>query len=173
MRLVCQGRRSAFELLYDRYFGKLVRYACRMTNSLQLAEDIVQDVFIKIIERPERFDADKKFSTWIYTVTTNACRNVLRNAENRQRIAAEQGKTADIHLQPRQGIDHQLLQGRIRQLYEQLNEKEQHIFVLRFEQELTIKEIAAVAQIPEGSVKSGIFYLLKKLAHQLKEFTHE
>ena len=55
----------------------------------------------------------------------------------------------------------------------QLNEKEQRIFKLRFEQDLPIKEIAEILSIPEGSVKSGIYYLLKKMSHKLKEFRYE
>ena len=52
--------------------------------------------------------------------------------------------------------------------YIPMNEKEKLVFVLRFEQELSLKEISDISQIPEGTVKSCLFYLLKKMTHQLK-----
>src|SRR4051812_47301468 len=86
MQLICKGGRGAFETLYDRYFNKLVWFAQGFTDDVQQAEDLVQDVFIKVIERPEKFDATKKFSTWIYVVTSNLCKQNIRNRKNRLRI---------------------------------------------------------------------------------------
>jgi RNA polymerase sigma-70 factor, ECF subfamily len=172
MQLICKGERMAFEILYDRYFNKLVWFAQRFINDLQQSEDAVQEVFMKIIENPGRFDGQRKFSSWIYTVTGNACRNILRDSGNRSRILEE-----TIALHPSEAIqqhtlDYELLREKIRHAYKELNEKEKNIFVLRFEQELSIKEIAEIMSIPEGSVKSGIYYLLKKFSTHLKAFNH-
>jgi RNA polymerase sigma-70 factor (ECF subfamily) len=172
MHGVCKGERRAFELLYDRYFDKLVWYARRFVEE-QKAEDIVQDIFIKIIETPEQFDGSRKFSTWVYTVTGNRCKNVLRDEENRNRILMENGSPDEIEPVINQTIDYKLLKQRIYSLFEELNEKEKNIYVLRFEHEMSIKEIAQIINIPEGSVKSGIYYLLKKVAPYLKEFSYE
>lgn len=174
MQLSCKGERWAFELLYERYFDKLVWFARSFVSDEQKAEDVVQEMFIRIIERPEMFNSEKRFSTWVYTATGNACKNVLRNEQNRARLL-------NLHMAPQyetgtlmpDGAEKSLLQERIRTACNDLNEKEKNIFILRFEQELSIKEIAEVAQMPEGSVKSSIYYLLKKLAPHLKDFNHE
>jgi RNA polymerase sigma-70 factor (ECF subfamily) len=172
MQLICKGDRMAFEILYDRYFGKLVWYAQRFIDNLHQAEDTVQEVFVKIIEKPEKFDDRRKFSTWVYAVTANACRNVLRDTQNRQRILAEKKGQEQAADTPSQQLDYDLLKQRIRNACLELSEKERNIFVLRFEQELSLKEIAVIMEIPEGSVKSGIYYLLKKFASHLKEFNY-
>jgi len=172
MQDVCQGRRLAFELLYDRYFDKLVWFARRFVEE-QKAEDIVQDVFIKIIENPQQFDGDKKFSTWVYTVTGNRCKNALRDEESRNRILLENKSRNEIDPVINQAIDYKLLKQRIASLLDELSDKEKSIYVLRFEQEMSIKEIATIINIPEGSVKSGIYYLLKKVPPHLKEFSYE
>jgi RNA polymerase sigma-70 factor (ECF subfamily) len=171
MVLICKGDRMAFEILYDRYFNKLVWFAQRFIYDLQQAEDAVQEVFMKIIEKPERFDGEKKFSSWVYTVTGNTCRNILRDTGNRSRILEEQvvhNMQQDTVQQHK--LDYTLLRQTIRAAYNGLSEKEKNIFVLRFEQELSLKEIAEIMDIPEGSVKSGIYYLLKKFSTHLKPF---
>jgi RNA polymerase sigma-70 factor (ECF subfamily) len=169
-----QGDRRAFEVLYDRYFDRLVWFARGFLSDEQKAEDAVQEVFMKIIKQPELFDNSKKFSTWVYTVTGNTCKNVLRNEQNRQRLMNEQfAPMQDSSTTIAHTVDYQLLKQQIRTLLENLSEKERNIYLLRFEQELSIKEIAETIGIPEGSVKSGIYYLVKKFSNHLKAFTHE
>lgn len=174
MEQVSKGTRSAFETLYDRYFDKLVWFARGFLNDEQQAEDLVQDVFIIIIEAPGKFDSRRRFSTWVYTVVSNRCRQQLRNQKNRQRILDEKvGPSEPQSAHHAANPDGSFLKERIRVLFETLSDKEQTIYRLRFEQELSIREIALAIGIPEGSVKSGIFYLLKKFANHLKEFDHE
>jgi len=174
MQLMAKGERWAFELLYERYFDKLVWFARGFLEDEQKAEDVVQEVFIRIIESPGKFDSEKRWSTWIYTTTGNACKNILRNEQNRHRILQE--KIAPVYAEEvgiQDQTDHNILKASIRMACKELNEKEKNIFTLRFEHDLSIKEIAAIAGMPEGSVKSTIYYLLRKLAPHLKDFTPE
>lgn len=168
------GDRQAFDTLYDRYFDKLVWFARGFVEETNKAEDLVQDVFIKIIENPDLFDRSKKFSTWIYVVTSNRCKQVIRDEKNRLRILQENVFPYTEKTSHTLGFsDLNLLKEKIQTVYTTLSEKEKNIYTLRFEQELSIKEIAGILELPEGSIKSGIYYLLKKLAHHLKDFTHE
>jgi len=174
MLLSSKGERWAFELLYERYFDKLVWFARGFVQDEQQAEDVVQEIFIRVIEKPELFDARKKFSTWVYTITGNACKNVLRNEQNRNRIIQEQvAPHQQESMVMRDEAEHSILKERIQQACKELNEKEKNIFALRFEQELSIKEIAEITQAPEGSVKSSIYYLLRKIGPFLKDYQHE
>ncbi len=133
----------------------------------------VEEVFIKIIDAPTQFDSQKKFSTWVYSITTNSCLNILRNEKNRSRLLDENmQQPGDQVFVMHPNMDYHLLKQRINDVYAGLSEKEKNIFVLRFEHELPIKEIAEIISIPEGSVKSGIYYLLKKLSLHLKDFNH-
>ncbi|RYD55531.1 MAG: sigma-70 family RNA polymerase sigma factor [Sphingobacteriales bacterium] len=171
MALVAKGNEKAFAQLYDRYFDKLVWYAYGLVGRMEQAEDIVQDVFLKIIQKPERFNRQKKFSTWIYTVVGNACKNQLRNEETHSRLLQlyTEGDT-EVAMLTAAKSDLRILQQEIKKLLETLSDKEQKVYLLRFEQELSIKEVADITGIPEGSVKSCIYYLLKKLGSHLKDF---
>lgn len=174
MHWISKGEKKAFEVLYDRYFNKLVWFARGFVSNVQRAEDLVQDVFIKLIERPELFNKEKRFSTWVYVITSNRCKQVLRDEKNRLRILEEnvlpfKAQSSESEL----NSDLAVLKERIQVLLEELSDKERAIYTLRIEQELSIKDIALILELPEGSIKSGIYYLLKKLAIQLKDFNHE
>lgn len=174
MEAVSAGNRAAFEILYDRYFDKLVWFANGFTGNTQKAEDLVQEVFIRIMETPERFDASRRFSTWVYTLTGNLAKNLLRDEVNRKRILDEKGSLIfESSTEMQHEMDSHHLQNQIRKAHSALNEKEKMLYTLRFEQELSIKEIAGINQMPEGSVKSGLYYLLRKMVPFLKEFSHE
>ena len=173
MRAAAHGNRNAFEWLYERYYNRIVLF-CRqlLRNNPTLAEDIAQEVFLIIIHQPYSFDTKQKFSTWIYTIAKNKCFNQLRNEQQRQQLLDLHYKSnTTTHIQPI--VDAQHLKQRLTSVFKTLSDKEKTLFVLRFEQELSIKEISELTQIPEGSVKSGLHYLLKKLGTHLTAFTHE
>jgi RNA polymerase sigma-70 factor, ECF subfamily len=167
--LIKKADKVAFETLYNRYAAKLTAFCKRLLSSTEAAEDTVHEVFIKIIEKPYQFDTSLCFSTWIYTITHRLCLNAIRNEQNRSRLLDLHYETEYITtLQHR--VDSKSLKEKINQLYGTLSQKEQHIFLLRFEHQLPLKEIATVLDIPEGTVKSCIFYLLKKISSQLKPY---
>ncbi len=173
MRAAAHGNRNAFEWLYERYYNRVVLF-CRqlLHNNPTASEDIAQEVFMIIIHQPHSFDVKQKFSTWIYTIAKNKCFNLLRNEQQRQELVElhyESNTTTQLH----SFVDAASLKQRLTSVFKTLTDKEKTLFVLRFEQELSIKEIAELTQIPEGSVKSGLHYLLKKLGTHLTEFTHE
>lgn len=162
-KILKNSNEKAFEVLYERYHQKLIWFSKRLVGDEQQAEDIVHDTFIKIIDHVETFDTRYKFSTWVYAIVKNASLSAIRKESNRQALLLENYQ-APNNAQVVINIDNKLLQSRIQQLYDSLTEKEQLLFILRFELTLSLNEIADIAQIPLGSVKSCLFYLLKKLS---------
>jgi RNA polymerase sigma-70 factor (ECF subfamily) len=163
------GTEKAFEELYNRYAKKLLWFSLRLVNDKELAADIVQDTFIKMIDKPAAFDGTQKFSTWIYTLVNNASLNAIKNKENRGRLLEENYFQVNTsHLTST--IDAKKIQQKINSLYKVLSQQEQAVFVLRFEHNLNLKEIAKIIEVPEGTVKSCLYYLLKKMSQQLKAF---
>lgn len=170
MQNICKGDKKSFEELYARYSKKLLWFLYKLLNRDKAkAEDFLQDVFMKIIERPEQFDSTKKFSTWVYTVATNLCRNEIRNTITRQRLMDESSikKEQIQHESYHATIDHKLFKTELQTIYETLNEKDRIIFVLRFQHQIPITEIAEILACPEGTVKSSTYYLLKKIAKKI------
>jgi RNA polymerase sigma-70 factor (ECF subfamily) len=174
MDLIARGKREAFEIVYERYFDKLCWYARGYLKDETAAEDVVQEVFLKIIDSNHGYDPEKRLSTWIYTLTANRCKNILRNEANRQRLAAE-NLHEDTYEIPSlfSNMDAKQVNRDIREWLKDKSEKDQNLYRLRFEQDLSVKEIAEAMDIPEGSVKSGLHYLLKKLSSPLKKWMHE
>lgn len=164
-----QGDKQAFSTLYHRYFDKLVWFAQQHLYNKSEAEDVVQEVFEKMITSPKQFDTSQKFNTWAYTLTANRCKNTIRNKTNRHKIEQEELSTLD-KIEPNLNIDANLLKQQLSTIFKELNSKEKMLFVLKFEQSLSTKETAEAIGIPEGSVKSGLFYLLKKIKDKIKYY---
>lgn len=165
-----RGNTAAFNLLYERYSTRLYQYLFRILYpDAAQAEDFLQELFLKVLNNTHSFNAAQKASTWLYTIATNLCRNKWRNEANRERLMKSfkpwehyTSKTVQEKLQEqyRNKVLHELLQT--------LENEECVILQLRFNEELTIREIAIVTGIAEGTIKSRIFYLLKKMASKLK-----
>lgn len=173
MGLVGKGVKTAFNELYGRYDKKLHFFMLKILQyDAEKASDFLHDIFVQLIERPERFDTSKKFSTWVYTLAKNMCLNELRNSANRSRLATDAGSQQETMYNPAYvaKMDATLFATEIDKIYTGLNEKEQLIITLRFQQELSIKEIAEIMDCPEGTVKSGIYYLLKRIAKKIPHF---
>ncbi|MBL7765742.1 MAG: sigma-70 family RNA polymerase sigma factor [Chitinophagaceae bacterium] len=174
MKCLADGDRKAFSILYDRYFDRFVRFSLHRVDDLTIAQDIVQNVWIKIMEQPERFNPQQKFSTWAFTLVGNASKNYMRDEQNRNKLLNAHHKThvSESH-KPSLSHDFHLLRKEIEHCKEELSDKQRAIYQLRFEQELPIRDIASILEIPEGSVKSGIFYILKKITTHLKHIGYE
>jgi RNA polymerase sigma-70 factor (ECF subfamily) len=169
-----QGKRGAFDELYKRWNRKLYNYFWKMLwQDEARAADAVQDCFVKVIEHLDRYDSGYAFSTWIYTIAYNMCKNDYRKAANDRKAMDEltheaekrwrQPETPD-HAPP---LDQAVYNQHLKQALQTLTEEQQSIITLRFEEELEIKAIAQIMDIPEGTVKSRLHYILKKLALQL------
>ncbi|MFL5579836.1 MAG: sigma-70 family RNA polymerase sigma factor, partial [Gemmatimonadaceae bacterium] len=79
VRSFLDGEERAFQELVDRYQTRLLNFVYRTIGDREKAEDLVQEVFIRVYRHLHRFDASKKFSTWIYTIASNLAKNELRN----------------------------------------------------------------------------------------------
>ena len=168
MRKINQGSEAAFTELYTRYSASLMRYFTRMLwNNRTLAEDFLHDLFLKIIRNPQHFDVNRKFSTWVYSVAHNMCKNEYRKKQNELRLdGVEVKQMRDLDKE----MDLYSAQSKLAMLLETLEEEDKTIFLLRYEEELSIDQISRIVFMPEGTVKSRLFYLRKQLAIELNEF---
>lgn len=165
---------AAFEALYDRYSKLLLNYFHRMLwKDKEKARDFVQELFTKIINKPELFDASRTFKTWVYSVAHNMCKNEY--AKHEVRTAAAANLRAESASQTSGegavgGMDRAAFHRDLRTALDRLDEIKRTTFELRFYQELSITEISEVMQCSEGTVKSRLFYTLKELNAQLKVY---
>jgi len=170
VRLVQQGNERALTELYSRYSKKLVRYFHRMLwKDEPKAQDFLHDLFVKLIEAPDRMDVNRPFSTWIYSVAHNMCKNEYRKQNFRNGVNGKWVNGQGVEFM-QNVIDHQAFQVQLENFLSQADENDKGLFIMRYELELTVAQIATILEIPEGTVKSRLFYLKKKLADMLKVF---
>jgi len=174
MQMVLRGDRMAFSEVYDRYSDRLLHYFYRMLwQDRELAEDMVQDLFVKIIRKPELYDPSRPFRVWVYSVAANMCKNQYRKAEVRRdaatEIAALQSTTT-----PADAVTNEMemagFHAALDREVEGLEPHHRETFILRYRNDLPLKEIAEVMNCSEGTVKSRLFYATKKLGQRMKGY---
>lgn len=171
MLYIADGKGEAFNEIYHRYGDKLFKYFLKLLDSNKLAEDFTQDLFIKVMESADSFDHQKKFSSWLYCIANNMCRNEWRNSSNRAAILGQIKIEEPYNHQYNQHLDKKVLRNKLHEEIHKMDEEDRLMISMRYEQELSIKEISVIIDIPEGTVKSRLFYLMKKLNLKLKAYS--
>lgn len=175
MSLLTNGGQSAFDELYRRYSKQMLNFFCRMLNNeREKAEDLLHDLFLKLIEKPESFDSNKKFNTWFYTLASNMVKNEyrsrqIRNEHENQKLA----NTYEPYEMNNEKYDRKLFESKLQIEIDKLDIESQTIFNLRFIEEMSVKQIAEIMNCPEGTIKSRLFYLTKQLSKKLIVFKPE
>jgi len=161
------GEERAFSELVDRYQNRLLNFVYRTIGDRDRAEDLVQEVFIRVYRHLHRFDRSKKFSTWVYTIASNLAKNELRNRSRNPLVLFQtmQG-TADDEDRPLQfedstsRPDDMYRKRHLRELVEdtvaKLPEHHRQVFVLRELEGKSYEEIAEITACNLGTVKSRL-----------------
>lgn len=174
MQAISNGDKRAFDELYSRYSGPLLGYFMRMLwRDREKAEDFVHDLFAKIVHKPEYFDPTRAFKTWVYSVANNMCKNEYKKQEVRKGMSNGLDNyytLSDKNSNVMNEVQDKFFQEAFQKSLIDLDAKHKETFSLRHLEGLSIKEIAGVLEISEGTVKSRLFYATKYLAASLKEF---
>lgn len=178
-----RGEVEAFRTLVRRHQRALYNFALRQVRTPSVAEDIVQDVFVRIVQSADTFKEESRFSTWAYTIARNLCIDHLRKRVHRRHASLDQPETNDegegSPLGERvagndMGADRSAigkqLQTHIRAAVEALPEDQREVFLMRQVSELPFKEIADIVGVSENTVKSRMRYALERLQAALAEF---
>jgi RNA polymerase sigma-70 factor, ECF subfamily len=161
------GEERAFQELVERYQTRLLNFIYRTIGDREKAEDLVQEVFIRVYRHLHRFDRSKKFSTWIYTIASNLAKNELRNRSRNPLVLFQTIKKnwqdEDRPLQfedPASRPDDLYRKRHLRELVEesvaQLPEHHREVFVLRELEGKSYEEIAEITSCNLGTVKSRL-----------------
>jgi RNA polymerase sigma-70 factor (ECF subfamily) len=164
------GDRTAFQHLVERYTGAVYNHAYRMLNNRQDAEDAVQEIFLRAYTRLESFDPQRRFVTWLLTITTNYCIDRLRRRRNAWLTLDD---VAFWLPSSRAGPERSALDRERRELVQEalqsLPETYRQVAVLRYWQDLSYAEIAEVSGLSESAVKTRLHRARKLLAELLQQ----
>jgi RNA polymerase sigma-70 factor, ECF subfamily len=172
MSLLTKGGQSAFDELYRRYSKPLLNFFYRMLDRDRArAEDLLHDLFLKIIEKPEFYDSSRPFRAWFYTLAGNMVRNEYRRNQLGTDFEWMQSAPSDVvEKGPEQLLDRELFDQRLTLEVNRFNPDQKVLFNLRFVEEMTVPQIAYIMECPEGTVKSRLFQLTRQLAKKLTRY---
>lgn len=176
IRLTLAGKTRAFDVLVKRHSRRLTAMLIQMLNSESDAYDVAQEAFIKAFHSLRYFKGDSSFYTWLYTIALNQARNFMRkrkreggtfsidNDENGNPLEkdaqlADSGREAD----PIRNAQNAELRKKLSHAIAQLSPAHQEIVTLADIQGLSFPEIAKIAKIPEGTLRSRLHYAHKQL----------
>jgi RNA polymerase sigma factor (sigma-70 family) len=167
------GDQAAWDQIVRQNWRKVFNVAYKFVGKHDEAEDLAQDIFLKIFKALRTFDRRANFQTWIISISRNLCIDHYRSVrKERQTIArdidANDLQPATHERGPYQGAEHQDLRAQLREALQTLPATLRTAVVLRDLQELSYQEIADRLGLPEGTVKSRINRGRIELAHQLK-----
>jgi len=181
MLRVKAGDQSAFDYLVKKYRRPLVGFMCRMARNTAAAEDLAQEVFLRVYRSRESYEASAKFTTWLYRIATNLAVNHARDTRHeRPEVTVsldeaddDTGTTLELpdgSLTAEQAMVRRERLLAIRSKVEALPERQRLAVVMHKYQQLDYKQIADVLKLSESATKSLLFRAYETLREQLKEF---
>jgi RNA polymerase sigma factor (sigma-70 family) len=166
-----RGDPAAFDALVDRYAQRVTRLAARLLGWSSGAEDVAQDVFVKLLGKPKQFRGDAKLWTYLTVITVNRCRSLQRRQWLQQRVMQLIGSrlvTPDVPREPR--IERDETAERIRAAVAQLPTNLREVIVLRYFEELGVEQVAEILSLRRNAVEVRLSRARKLLEPFLIEF---
>ena len=179
-----EGDVRAFERLLRRHKKPVFNFLWRQVGDRAAAEELLQEVFLRVIKSAPTYQEQAKFTTWLYTIARNLCVDAARRAGHRRTISLDapsvgsdgeaERPLGDTLSDPAGDIERQALarelRARLERAIAQLPEDQREVFLMRERSGLPFKEIASIVGVPENTVKSRMRYALERLREALAEY---
>jgi len=181
MLRVKAGDDSAFDYLVQKYRRPMLSFMYRMAHNPAAAEDLAQEVFLRVYRSRANYEPSAKFSTWLYRIATNLGVNYARdtrherpeNITNLDEADEDTGQTPDL-ADKTPNVEEEILRRErltaIRQKVEALPERQKMAVLMHKYQQMDYRQIADVLKLSESATKSLLFRAYETLRTQLKEF---
>jgi len=181
MLRVAAGDDGAFDYLVEKYRRPMISFMYRMTHNQSVAEELAQEVFLRVYRSRQTYAASAKFTTWLYRIATNLAVNYARDTkyERPENVVSidepdpETGLTVDVpdgSLNAEQTILRRERLAAIRKHVEALPERQRMAVIMHKYQNMDYKQIAAVLKLSESATKSLLFRAYETLRETLKQF---
>ncbi|MGH9497130.1 MAG: RNA polymerase sigma factor [Candidatus Sulfotelmatobacter sp.] len=181
MLRVKAGDQSSFDYLVQKYRRPMVSFMFRMARNSAAAEDLTQEVFLRVYRSRENYEASAKFTTWLYRIATNLAVNHARDTRHERpevQVSIDEpdddtGTTLEVpdrSLNAEQALVVRERMMAIRSKVEALPEQQKLAVLMHKYQQMDYKQIADVLKKSESATKSLLFRAYETLREQLKEF---
>lgn len=182
MILYQKGNVRAFEVLLERHRKPVYNFIFRFVRSKDVAEDLLQDTFLRVIRGASNYKRKAKFTTWLYTIARNLCVDFSRRKKHRKHPSLDQpmstgedaGTLLDVLPNRDVGADRNTASRKLHMALHDaiatLGVEQREVFLMREFLSMPFKEIAEVVGVPENTVKSRMRYALEKLRLELDAY---
>ena len=164
---VLKGDRQVYALLVEEYKSPIYNLAYRMTGNAEDTDDLTQETFIRAYQKLQQFDQDKKFFTWLYTIGINLIRNHLKKKARDITNPAAVRLFPELQIQGHERREEVILSEdrmiRLEKTMQKLPVDLREAIILKFHQDLTFEEVAAVTGVSLSAVKMRIYRGLDQL----------
>ncbi len=172
MHDICQGSLPAFELLIQRWDKRMLNYFSRCIGNRVEAEDLRQELFLKIYQNRRTFNPKKQFKSWIYRIGTNL---IIDKFARKKTPTMEPIEENNQHLLSLSSEQNSCEKASMNEINERLNQvlktvphEERIVLIMKHFEDLTFNEISNVLQIPESTIKTRLYRGLSILRDKLK-----
>jgi RNA polymerase sigma-70 factor, ECF subfamily len=177
-----KGEVRAFEVLLQRHRKPVFNFILRFVGARDVAEDLLQDTFMRVIKSAASYERKAKFTTWLYTIARNLCVDQSRRKKHRKHASLDQPMTrnddsgtlldvlpGDEMMSDRKVVNRQLHQS-LHRAIASLPDDQREVFLMREFLNMPFKDIGEVVGVSENTIKSRMRYALEKLRMELEEY---
>jgi RNA polymerase sigma-70 factor (ECF subfamily) len=163
-KLLQEGDSKWFGILYDKYASKVYNKCLALTHDTYAAKDLTHDIFIKVFLSIRKFNKNSTFYTWIYSITYNACIDYLKKS-NKYLLEphTDQITEKEIVKEVEDTEIFQITMDRLKILLEKISTDDKMILLMKYQDDMTIKEIGTCFNIGESAVKMRLTRAKRKI----------
>lgn len=159
-----ETKEKAFTAIIKKYQEKLYWHVRRMVVDHDDANDVLQNVFIKVWKGLENFREDSQLYTWLYRIATNESLTFLDQQKRRSAVSMDEVEAGlSNKIKADEGFDAQKLEWKLQLAIQQLPEKQRAVFTLRYYDEMPYEEMSRVLETSEGALKASYHHAVKKI----------
>ena len=163
------GNSVSFGILIRKYNKKLFYYLLKLSGNRELAEDLMQEILIKVWQAFPRYNEENKFSSWLFTIAHNASMDTIRkNIKNDKYLNSVEIGSIVSNENPLNNLEVNEAKEIINNIVESLPIKQKEVFLLRTQTEISFKEISEITGEPLNTVLSHMNYSVKKIRKALE-----
>ncbi|CAH0999547.1 RNA polymerase sigma-H factor [Neolewinella maritima] len=172
--VILDGKRAYLNELYRRYQDRVYYKCLGMVRDASQAQDLAHDVFIKVFTNLHKYQGNADLSFWIYAITYNHCVSHLKKAKRlrfdtmEESVDAVDGSQDALH----EKLLHDLQLDQLDRLLKRLPREDEVLLTLKYQEAMSVKQIAAILQLSESAVKMRLLRCRERLAKLLNGLSH-